>query len=338
MSRRLTSQINIIAELGRSLTSTFDIDEVTHLIMKYMTHLIPTEKWSLMLIEEETGRFYFEISMEQEYGENKDLLISSEEGIAGWVVKEKKTLMVEDVSKDGRFTGHVDRITGFETKSIIAIPLLFQGSAIGVIELINVEDFDSIRDSKLTLLSILADFAAIAISNARNYQHINRLTITDDLTGLYNSRYLHQMLDEKFSTCLKENKPISLVFMDIDHLKKVNDTHGHLAGTMVISEFGRVIREVMRPSDLGARYGGDEYILVLIDTPKSEALEITQTLRQKVKKKHFLTSMGLDIHLTASFGIATFPHDADSKESTIKIADKLMYKIKGTTRDGIASN
>ena len=145
------------------------------------------------------------------------------------------------------------------------------------------------------------------------------------------------MLDEKFSTCLKESKPISLVFMDIDHLKKVNDAHGHLAGTKAISEFGCVIREVMRPGDLGARYGGDEFVLVLIDTPKSEALEITQALRKKLKEKHFLTSMGLDIHLTASFGIATFPYDADSKELTIKFADRLMYKIKDTTRDGIAS-
>jgi diguanylate cyclase (GGDEF)-like protein len=331
------AEINIIAELGRTLTSTLNIDEAIHLIMKYMANLIAIENWSLILLDEETGRFYFEVAMEKDNREIKDLRFNTDEGIAGWVVKHKKMLIIEDVSEDERFTGHVDKLTGFKTKSIIATPLLVGGNAIGVIELINIEDIHSIRDSKLSILSILADFAAIAINNARNYQHINLLTITDDLTGLYNSRYLHQMLDEEFSRCIKEDKPVSLIFIDIDYLRRVNNAHGHLAGARAISEFGQVIREVMRPSDFGARYGGDEFVLILIDTLKSEALEIAHTLRQKIKDRHFLTSMGLDIRLTASFGVATFPHDVNSREEAIKLADRLMYEIKESTRDGIAS-
>ena len=333
----LISQINMIAEIGRALTSTFDMNEVIRHIIKHMVSLLKIESWSLMLVDEETDDLYFEISIGKDSSKIKNLRFNKNEGIAGWVVKEKEILIIRDVTKDERFTGHVDKKTDFTTKSIVAVPLLIRGEAIGVIELINLEDINDIDDTKLTILSILANFAAIAISNARNYHQIKLLSITDDLTGLYNSRYLHNLLEEEFARCFQKNTPITLIFMDIDYFKRVNDTYGHLAGSAAISEFGDVIKSLLRSGDFGARYGGDEYIMILPETSKKEALKIAQRLRRKVKEKHFLVGMGLDIKLTASFGLATCPDDADSKDEAIRVADKLMYKIKESSRDGIAS-
>jgi diguanylate cyclase (GGDEF)-like protein len=334
---QLISQINMIAETGRALTSTFNMNEVLHQIINLMAGLLKIESWSLMLIDEETDELYFEISIEEDNGIVKNLRFNKNEGIAGWVMKEKEILIISDVIKDERFTGHVDRKTDFTTKSIVAVPLLFREEAIGVIELINLEDINAIDDTKLTILSILADFAAIAISNARNYQQINMLSITDDLTGLYNSRYLHTLLEKEFSRCFQKKMPITLIFMDIDHFKRVNDTYGHLAGSAALSEFGDVIKSVLRSGDNGARYGGDEYIMILPETSKQEAIEIVQILRRKIKEKNFLVNKGFDIKLTASFGLATFPDDVDSKDEAIRLADKLMYKVKESSRDGIAS-
>lgn len=336
-NRLPSSQVDMIADIGQALTSTFDINEVISLIMKNMTDLFELENWSLLLVDDQSGELYFEVAIDQENKNIGGLRFKSEEGVAGWVLKNQKTLIIEDVSRDERFTGHIDKLTSFKTKSIVAVPLVFRDRTIGVLELVNCKNPKKLKGTKLKLLSLLADFAAIAISNAKHYHYINQLTITDDLTGLNNARHLHYILDEEIGRCMKESKPLTLIFLDIDHLKKINDAHGHLAGSEVISEFGQLIKSLLRSSDYGARYGGDEFVVILPGTSKTEAMNIAGTLRQKILKKQFLVSLNLDLRLTASFGVATFPEDADSKDAIIKIADDMMYKVKHSTRNGIAS-
>jgi len=330
-------QVDMIADIGQALTSTFDMNEVFNLIMKNMTKLFELENWSLLLVDDESGELYFEVAIDHENKNIDGLRFKSEEGVAGWVLKEKKTLIIEDVSQDDRFTGHIDKVTSFKTKSIVAVPLIFRDKTIGVLELVNCKDPEKIKGTQLKLLTLLADFAAIAISNAKHYQYVNMLTITDDLTGLNNARHLHHILDEEIIRSWEEGAPLTLIFLDIDHLKRVNDVHGHLAGSEVISEFGREIKALLRSQDYGARYGGDEFVVILPNTTKIEAIGIAHTLRDNIIKKQFLGSMGLRLHITASFGVATFPDDADSKDAIIKMADDMMYKVKHTTRDAIAS-
>jgi len=330
-------QVDMIADIGQALTSTFDLNEVISLIMKNMTRLFELENWALLLVDDESGELYFEVAIEHENKNLNGLRFKSDEGVAGWVLKEKKTLIIEDVTKDDRFTGHIDKLTSFKTKNIVAVPLNFRDKTIGVLELVNCKDPKEIKGTQLKLLTLLADFAAIAISNAKHYQYVNQLTIIDDLTGLHNARHLHHILDEEISKCMQKNTHLTLIFLDIDHLKKINDIHGHLAGSEIISEFGQVIKTVLRPGDYGARYGGDEFIVILPRTSKVEAMDIANTLRKNILEKYFLVSMGLGLHLTASFGVATFPDDANSKDAIIKIADDLMYKVKRSTRNAIAS-
>ncbi|MGD8893727.1 MAG: GAF domain-containing protein, partial [Desulfobacterales bacterium] len=121
---QLISQINMIAETGRALTSTFNMNEVLRQIINLMAGLIKIESWSLMLVDEETDDLYFEISIEKDKDMIKDLRFNKDEGIAGWAMKEKEILIIRDVIKDERFTGHVDRKTDFTTQSIVAVPLL----------------------------------------------------------------------------------------------------------------------------------------------------------------------------------------------------------------------
>jgi len=332
-----SSQVDMIADIGQALTSTFDMNEVISLIMKNMTKLFELENWSLLLVDNVSGELYFEVAIDNENKNINGLRFKSEEGIAGWVLKEKKTLIIEDVSQDDRFTGHVDKLTSFKTKSIVAVPLNFRDKTIGVLELVNCKDPKQIKGTQLKLLTLLADFAAIAISNARHYQYINQLTITDDLTGLHNARHLHYILDEEIPRSVKNKQPLTLIFIDIDHLKQINDAHGHLAGSEVISEFGQAIKSILRPGDFGARYGGDEFVVILPETSKTKAIEIANLLRNHINEKHFLGSMHLDLRITASFGVATYPEDAGSKDAIIKMADDMMYNVKQSTRNGIAA-
>ena len=290
-------QVDMIADIGQALTSTFDMNEVINLIMNNMTRLFELENWSLLLVDDESGELYFEVAIDHENKNISGLRFKSEEGVAGWVLKKKKTLIIADVTQDERFTGHIDKLTSFKTKSIIATPLIFRDKTIGVLELINCKNPEKVKGTKLKLLTLLADFAAIAISNAKHYQYVNQLTITDDLTGLNNSRHLHYILDTEISRCMKENKPLTLIFLDIDHLKKINDAHGHLAGSEIISEFGQVIKTILRPKDYGARYGGDEFVVILPRTSKAEAINIANTLRKNILGKQFLSSMNLELQI-----------------------------------------
>jgi len=179
-------------------------------------------------------------------------------------------------------------------------------------------------------------FAAIAIENSRFVTKIKELTIIDDVTGLYNSRHLHALLEAEIARSLRFETPFSLIFLDLDFFKKVNDTHGHLIGSRLLKEVGQLLKFNLRTIDWGLRYGGDEFILILPRTGKDEALMVCQRLRQTLNETVFFEKEKLNIHVFASWGIATYPTDAQDKEGLIKLSDQSMYLVKRSGRNAIA--
>ena len=172
-------------------------------------------------------------------------------------------MVVPDTTKDSRFFSQVDEKTKMETRSIVAVPVRFRDQCLGVIELINCVGPEGFSQRDLALLEALADYAAIAIENARHVQRIHELTITDDCTSLYNARHLNFMLDTEIYRSHRYAFEFSLIFIDLDHFKNVNDTHGHLMGSKLLSEIGEAIKEKCRMIDLAFRYGGDEFVVLL---------------------------------------------------------------------------
>lgn len=332
---RTNAELNIMVEIGKTLTSSINLQEVLEVIMQKIGHLLKPKAWSLLLVDEKTDDLYFEIVVSPVSDLLKGIRLKKGEGIAGWVASHGTPLLIEDVRNDPRFAMYVDDLVAFTTRSIICVPLKIRNRVLGVVELINSLEELQFNDADLKILGAIADYAAIAIDNARNFKMMNELVITDDLSGLFNANHFHSLLDGEIERSKRYGAEFSLVFLDLDHFKNVNDTHGHLTGSRLLSEFGHLLKQNLRVSDLGARYGGDEFVIILPNTTKKGALALVANLRETVAAHRFLADNGEKIAVTASYGIATFPEDADNKRALIQAADKAMYHVKETTRDGV---
>lgn len=332
---RRNEELASMIEIGKALTSCLDVHAILETIMKQVERLIKPKSWSLLLVDSDTGDLIFEIAVSSVSEHLKGVRLERGKGIAGWVAQNGQSLLIPDVSKDERFSEHFDKELAFTTRSIVCVPMKIKDQVIGVIELINSYEELHFDESDIQLISAIADFAAIAIENARNYKRISELVITDDLTGLFNSRHFGQLIENEVKRAGRYGETFSLVFLDLDHFKGINDTHGHLVGSRMLSEFGRLVGENVRASDLAARYGGDEFAIILPHTGKEQAVKMACNLLDAMKETRFVSDDNIPIKLTASFGVATFPDDSDSRTGLIKAADCAMYDAKAAGRSGV---
>jgi diguanylate cyclase (GGDEF)-like protein len=204
-----------------------------------------------------------------------------------------------------------------------------------VIEIVNIEDLKKFRSEKLPVLSILCDYAAIAIENSRYLGKIKKMSITDEYTGLYNARYLHDILPGLMHQADKKGTSVAVGFIDIDDFKHVVDSYGHLAGSRVLKEIGQTITQSLRKEDLLIKYGGDEYVLILPGRGKEEALQVSKKILNKIRAASYLQQEGESVKVTASVGIAIYPDDAPTSKDLLLRADDSMYKIKKSTKNDI---
>jgi diguanylate cyclase (GGDEF)-like protein len=319
-------------ELGKALTSELHSDELFSKILHKISELLPAENWSMLLLDETTGELRFEVSVDLDLEQVKHVRLRLGQGIAGKVALEQKPMVVEDVTKSEFFSGQVDQISGSATRSIICVPLVFGGRSVGVIEVVNPRQ---LWGDPLPLLSIIADYAAIAVENMRRYREIQNLAIHDDLTGLYNTRHLYKVLGSLVRNAGETKGSFSLIFMDIDHFKRVVDTYGHLKGSQAIQEVARTIRECLVAPAFGVAYGGDEFVTVLQGFDKAKALKKAEEIRSRMKQTVYLANHGHQVSLSASFGIATFPEDASDVTGLLALADRAMFDVKETGKGAI---
>jgi len=214
------------------------------------------------------------------------------------------------------------------------VPLRSKHRVLGVIQLVNVDMTTFSRQEEFFLQS-LCDYAAIAIENARSVEKIQELTITDDCTGLYNARHLYKTLETEVYRSARFGYEFAVLFIDLDHFKQVNDTHGHLIGSKLLAEIGYLIKAQLRLIDYAFRYGGDEFVILLPQTGKDQALVVARRLRDNLRTSIFCQEEGLNLNVRASIGLATYPHDAKTPHDVIRQADEMMYLVKNTTRDNI---
>jgi diguanylate cyclase (GGDEF)-like protein len=250
------------------------------------------------------------------------------------VAQTGKPTIVNDVSKDPRFARRFDSETHFKTRSILCAPLISRGRTIGVVQVINRRG-GRFTQTDLEMLMTMVEPCAIAIENAILFQRTEQLTITDDLTKLFNSRYLNVYIGREIKRCKRHGIPLSIIFLDLDGFKSVNDQHGHLAGSRTLTEVGGILAEAVRESDILARYGGDEFVVVLPETPPGGALVIAERIRRAIASHPFLRDEGLEARISASFGIASYPDHALTPEGLIQKADQAMYRVKEKDKNGI---
>ena len=219
-------------------------------------------------------------------------------------------------------------------RSVLCLPLHRRGEKVGAIQVLNKRGIGGFSLEDRDTLELLVNPLSVAIKGVSMFEHSERLTITDDLTKLYNYRYLTQYLQHEVRRSMRYRKKVSLLFIDVDGFKKINDTFGHLVGSRALSEMGEVFRGTLRETDIVGRYGGDEFVIVLPETPLNGAMVIAERIRKKVEDYEFVAHKA-KIRLTVSLGVANCPKHTLTPEGLIKKADAAMYRAKELSKNSI---
>jgi len=332
---RHIAAIETLMEIARALASPCEIEEILQQIMFQVSHLLKPKAWSLLLRDDVTGELEFALVISEIAESLKGSRLPPGQGVAGWVAANGKSLIIPDVRSDARFAAELDKQHSFTTRSIACVPVKSHDKVFGVIQLINSLDGGIFDDEDEQILTAIADFAGIAISNAKALETIKQLVITDDLTGLYNSRYFFEQIEYEIERAKRYQSSLSLVFLDLDHFKSVNDTYGHLTGSRLLAEVGAVVSANIRKTDKAARYGGDEFVIILPHTDRSGAYSFAEKLHKELNEKAFFSNNGDRLKVSGSFGVASFPDDALHPNELISKADEAMYLVKETGRNGV---
>jgi diguanylate cyclase (GGDEF)-like protein len=327
-------ELQIFHDVAKALTSSLDLEKVLQAILEKTVAYFKPTTWALLMLDENGGETYYTASVGEGLESVKALKLRTGETLARWVVDEGKPLVITNVNRDPRIDPASKDEFFAGPCSLICMPLRTSGKILGLMQLVN-PDMQIYQRGEM-LLQALADYAAIAIENARAMQRIQELSITDDCTGLYNARHLSTVLSEEVPRSQRFGYEFSVLFLDLDHFKDVNDAYGHLAGSKLLGQFGGVLRKHLRLVDAAFRYGGDEFVVLLPQTGKEAAVLVARRLGATFRATPWLGEQGLSLRLTASIGIASYPHDGTTSQAVVQRADEVMYQVKQTGRDNIA--
>jgi diguanylate cyclase (GGDEF)-like protein len=322
--------LRVFHDVARALTSSLELEEILSAIMNKMAQFFGPERWSMLMVDEKSNQLYYVIAVGENAETLRGLRVPLGEGVAGWVAATGNPLVVPDVRLDAHWSAFAAKHPDLNIQSIACVPVRSGEKTLGVIQLLN-SKLDLLSEYSISFLRILCDYAAIAIQNNRSMTLIQELTITDDCTGLFNARHLYTMLEEQVS----KGAEFSLLFVDLDRFKSVNDTHGHLVGSRLLAEVGNLMRRSLGPANAAFRYGGDEFVALLPGMGKAAATGATLALCEDLRRTRFLEGAGLSLGLSGSFGLATFPEDGTTVAEILRAADTMMYEAK-TTRDNVA--
>ncbi|HSL21173.1 MAG TPA: GGDEF domain-containing protein [Vicinamibacterales bacterium] len=317
----------------RDANATMDPPRVAEVILSRASVWIPATAWFVLAAE---GVRDARVLAGRGAWKGADVAARA---IAAWVIRNGEVWATASIAEDRRLAAVASRREPLTVRgAAIALPLVCRGRVFGAA--VGMDRRPAGKEPALprplrALLSAAIAPAAVALDNAMRIARAEALSVTDDLTSLYNSRYLSQVLRRETKRASRSGRPLSLLFIDLDGFKSVNDNHGHLCGSKALVEAADVIRTSARETDMIARYGGDEFALLLPDTGTEGAVAVGERIRERVAAHTFLESEGLSIRLTASVGVATLPDVATSVQTLVRAADIAMYRVKNRGKDGI---
>ncbi len=314
-----------LIDVIRSVNQTLEPGKVADALLDHAQDWFPAACYAVAVHEDSEGvMLVAERGLSDPYAE--PLLAIGRGG-----VENDKPFLTSNMQKDQRLSENAEA-------SVLAFPLRARKRPIGA--LIALDPGASDQSPELsrpiqTVLETLLEVPALALDTAVQLKRFEALSVTDDLTGLYNSRYLNQVLRRESKRAIRSGRPVSMLFLDLDGFKSVNDRHGHLSGSRALVEAAEVIQRCSRETDIVARFGGDEFAVILPDTNAEGAMSMAERVRERISLHPFLASEGLTIRLTASIGVATLPDMAGSAEELIRVSDAAMYGVKDGGKNGV---
>jgi diguanylate cyclase (GGDEF)-like protein len=261
--------------------------------------------------------------------------IENQSGISRWVMLEGQPLHVPDVGADPRFKPETDSLPGLSTTACLAAPLKVRDTTLGVLVAVNPMDGAIFEVRHLRVLSLLANHTAIAIENGKLYRRAEQLAVTDDLTQVYNYRFLKMALRREVKRAARFGQNFSLMMLDVDNLKSYNDRHGHLRGSEVLKLVAQSLVREARAIDLVAKYGGDEFVIILPQTARDGACVLAERVKVAVEARAFpLVDAGA---ITVSVGVATFPESGSTAGELLEAADIALYAAKQAGKNQVST-
>jgi diguanylate cyclase (GGDEF)-like protein len=349
---------------GMRLAAERNLDNLQSLIVKEATAAMAADQGTLYLIDAEKQEMRAKCTPGRETGEVRFPLGV---GIAGHVSRTGEFVNIPDPYQDARFDPGIDRMTGYRTRNILCVPLQnAQGTTIGAIEVLNKRSGSFLAEDE-NVLTALASQAAVAVENAEVYRRLQELTdsleekvkertadllrsnerlsalnreleersITDDLTQAFNRQYFMTRFQQEVKRASRYGTRLSLLMIDIDHFKQVNDAFGHQAGDRVLAGVARKFKDRLRETDLLARYGGEEFCIIAIAMDLANAFQLGERLRGLIANTVFEHN-GRVMQVTVSIGVSTLrPEISDRFEELIHLADEALYRAKREGRNRV---
>ena len=325
MLRRYLGRVEVISEMHRAVNEWLEPARVGDALVARASAWLPAASWAVV------GP-----------GSSRAAIVIAERGLAAgaevaardvgaWVIEHSREYTAASLRHDPTIANAPDAAT-------IAVPLMCRGRTVAALVGIDRKPSPQVprlSESLLATLGALLVPVAFALDNALRLQRAEELSLTDDLTQLCNSRYLSQALRREGKRAARNRQPLSLLFIDLDGFKEINDLHGHLYGSRALVEAARIILDCSRETDVAARLGGDEFSIVLPDTGREGGLAVAARVLDRMRDHVFLEEEGISFRLTASVGVATMPDVASCAEALLQAADDAMYWVKEHGKDGV---
>jgi len=305
----------VMVEMTRVLSSSLNSEEVLYSIVSRLRQVLEAEECSIVRIDPKTGAAKITVRASNPAERNIDIKLEDYPELKE--AFESRRLLF---SPDARPFG------------IIAIPMIAHESVLGLIDLRSAKLSPMLTDANARFFEVMASTAANALRNAQLFEEVEHRARTDYLTGLPNHRFFQATLTVELGRAQRHKHALSLLIIDLDFLKEVNDRFGHPSGDMVIRTVADTIRTACREIDFAARYGGEEFTVILPETPLAGAIQVADRIRERIAAEQ-LPGIG---SITASIGVSNYPVNALSKEDLIRVADQALYIAKNGGRDRVA--
>lgn len=317
-------------EVSRTITTTLDINKLYNITIDAFLQMGRPEDAAILIFYEDGGKT-LDIKAIRHLGldAGEKVVGFLKDNLEADILKKLKSVEVLPLPEmRGEDSGE---LANYE--SLVIAPFLNGDVSLGYIFIFSALNEKNFGQKYIQNANFLAEHASQAYCNAHKYIEAKEMAFIDSLTNLYNAKYLNIALERELKRADRLIMPVTVLFLDLDNFKLINDTNDHLVGSKVLVEVGKILLKCVREVDTVIRYGGDEYVIILVDADENSAFKVADRIRATIEKNQFLAEDGLDIRVTTSIGIATYPVHTKDKDELLKMADKAMYSAKGISKN-----